>query len=109
MCRPLMPMMKSYHGSMGISAFLFRRTWKPKAPWLPLGLGDGESESRRDMKRLSAPNIVSSRWLELRWMGGLCALSIRGWKHGLLINIAVTLRGHSFLALAEMATLITSE
>lgn len=52
-----MPMMKSYHGSIGISGFLFRKTWKPKAPWPPLGFCEGESESRREMKRLSAPNI----------------------------------------------------
>lgn len=55
--RPLMPTMKSNHGSIGISSFLLRNTWKPNAPW-PSASREGESESSRDMKRFSAPNIV---------------------------------------------------
>lgn len=54
--RPLMPIMKSNQGSMANSAFLFRSTWKPNAPWLELW--DGASESRREMKRLRALNMV---------------------------------------------------
>lgn len=58
-CRPLMPTMKSYQGSMAMSWFLFRRTWKPDADCPLREDGEGPSESRRDMKRLMAPNIVA--------------------------------------------------
>lgn len=56
--RPLIPMMKSNQGSMANSAFWFRNTWKPKAPWV-LEVWDGESESRREMKRLRALNMIN--------------------------------------------------
>jgi hypothetical protein len=36
-------------------------TWKPKGQWL--GLWDGESESRREMKRLRALNMVNGVYL----------------------------------------------
>lgn len=97
-------MIKSYHGSMGISGFLFRKTWKPKAPWLPLEVCEGESESRREMKRLSAPNILTSDQLELLQMVvspdlrdafESCALDGAGES----LNLRITLRGHSSLAL----------
>lgn len=58
-CRPLIPMMKSYHGSMGISGFLLRRTWKPDAEESLRVDCEGLSESRREMKRLRAPNTVA--------------------------------------------------
>jgi len=56
-----MPTTKSNHGSIGISSFLLRRTWNPNAPW-PSVSREGESESSRDMKRFSAPNIVGRGW-----------------------------------------------
>lgn len=54
--RPLIPTIKSNHGSIATCRAVFRRTWKPKEPcslrrW-------GTSPSRRDMKRLSALNMV---------------------------------------------------
>ena len=56
--RPLMPMTKSYHGSIAMSSFLLRRTWKPTALGLVLECRDCPSESRREMNRFRAPNIV---------------------------------------------------
>ena len=54
--RPLIPTMKSNHGSMPSWRFSLRRTWNPNAPWL--SLCEGASPSRREMKRLRALNIV---------------------------------------------------
>ena len=53
-------MMKSNHGSRARSLLVFFRTWNPKVLsgrfWLePCGAG---SESRRPIKRFSAPNMV---------------------------------------------------
>ena len=58
-CRPLIPIMKSYQGSMGISGFLLRRTWKPDAENSLRVDCEGLSESRREMNRLRAPNMVA--------------------------------------------------
>ena len=60
--RPLMPITKSYHGSIAMSSFLLRRTWKPTALGLVLECRDCPSESRREMNRLRAPNIVMFWW-----------------------------------------------
>ena len=57
-CRPLMPTMKSYHGSSRIEVLVFRSTWKPHSLLLGLVLDWGPSASRRDMKRLRAPNML---------------------------------------------------
>lgn len=51
------PIKKSYQGSIGISRFLLRRTWKPYAERF-FELWEGLSESRREMKRFNAPNMV---------------------------------------------------
>lgn len=53
-----MPMTKSYHGSIGISRFLFRKTWKPDVPCRSREFGEVPSESSRDMNRFNAPNIL---------------------------------------------------
>lgn len=53
--------MKSYQGSIGISRFLLRSTWKPYAPYESREVGGGPSASSRDIKRLRAPNIVCVR------------------------------------------------
>ena len=42
---------------MGISRFLLRRAWKPYKE-RSLEVWEGLSESRREMKRFKAPNIV---------------------------------------------------
>lgn len=56
--RPLMPTTKSNQGSTASSGFWFRRTWKPKAPWLSLVV-EGASPSSREMMRLRALNMSS--------------------------------------------------
>lgn len=58
--RPLMPTMKSNHGSIASCRLVFRRTWKPKCPCCCFWRGS--SPSRRDMKRLRALNIVPGRY-----------------------------------------------
>lgn len=78
--RPLMPTMKSNHGSIGMSSFLLRRTWNPKDPW-PSVSREGESESRREMKRFSAPNIVGSDW-NCGSLGLWCRISIPSCEEG---------------------------
>lgn len=55
--RPLIPTTKSNHGSIASCKFVFRSTWNPNSPcWFCFCRGS--SPSRRDMKRLSALNIV---------------------------------------------------
>ena len=44
---------------MAMSWFLLRRTWKPDSDCPLREVWEGLSESRRDMKRLMAPNIVA--------------------------------------------------
>lgn len=57
---PLIPMMKSNHGSRCRSLFVFFKTWKPyELSEEPCSPGrDAGSPSRRAMKRLRAPNIL---------------------------------------------------
>lgn len=55
--RPLMPIIKSNHGSIGISRLWLRKTWNPYAE-LVAGFC-GWSESSLDMKRLRAPNMFA--------------------------------------------------
>lgn len=54
--RPLMPTMKSNHGSMASCVFELRSTWNPNRPCCCFARGS--SPSRRDMKRLRALNMV---------------------------------------------------
>ena len=49
---------------MDMSVFLLRRTWKPQALGFVLVFGEEPSESRRDMKRFSAPNMPTRLKLE---------------------------------------------
>lgn len=57
MLRPLMPMMKSNQGSICTSGLLFLSTWKP-AGLRALAFCACGSASRREMKRLIAPNML---------------------------------------------------
>jgi len=60
---PLMPIMKSNHGSICTLVLIFRRTWNPAGLPAP-ALGPCGSASRRDMKRLRAPKtLIFCIWL----------------------------------------------
>ena len=62
MVLPLIPIIKSNHGSRGTSRLAFLSTWKPYAPFVADCCSSLRgAASSRDMKRFNAPNMDMMR------------------------------------------------
>jgi hypothetical protein len=74
--RPLIPIMKSNHGSSGTSWFVFRRIWKPYAPATEDCCSSIGAASSREMKRFRAPNMLMMKGCDCGSGGGLGSVMV---------------------------------